>query len=102
MAPSPMGECLRDSKLDVMVAVSPENVHYLCGVPILTQRLILPEPSILSPLTTQELQPGTVLAEPLTHSPDGIFPIEDMVEVTDGGTRRLSEASRWAALPEVG
>jgi Xaa-Pro aminopeptidase len=40
--------------------------------------------------------------EPLTHSADGIFHIEDMVEITEDGVRLLSNTSRWAALPEEG
>jgi Xaa-Pro aminopeptidase len=58
---------------------------------------------MLNPGTTQELRPGMVLAvEPITHTADGIFHVEDMVEVTSDGARLLSDASRWAALPEVG
>jgi hypothetical protein len=84
MMPSPIGEYLRDSKLDVIVAVS--NVYHLSGVPTLTQRLI----------------PTLLAVEPLTYSADGIFHVEDMAEITDEGVRLLSDASRWAALTEAG
>jgi Xaa-Pro dipeptidase len=61
------------------------------------------EMPMLNPQTTQELLPGMVLAvEPITHGPGGIFHVEDMVEITADGVRRLTGTDVWSSLPVVG
>jgi Xaa-Pro aminopeptidase len=61
------------------------------------------EPPLLSPQTVQELLPGMVLAiEPITVGHDGIYHIEDMVEITDVGARVLSSGHDWSTLRVIG
>jgi Xaa-Pro aminopeptidase len=61
------------------------------------------EPPMLSPHSAQVLLPGMVLAiGPITASDDGIYHIEDMVEITDAGARVLSSGHDWTRLPVIG
>jgi Xaa-Pro dipeptidase len=61
------------------------------------------EHPLLSPFTTEPLQAGMVLCvEPTCRSDDGIFHIEDLVEVTETGHRILSRSANWSSLLEVG
>jgi Xaa-Pro aminopeptidase len=61
------------------------------------------EHPLLSPFTTEPLQTGMVLClEPLCRSDDGIFHVEDLVEVVETGTRVLSRSADWGTLLEVG
>lgn len=61
------------------------------------------EPPMLSPQSAQVLLPGMVLAiEPITVGHDGIYHIEDMVEITDAGARVLSSRHDWSTLRVIG
>jgi Xaa-Pro aminopeptidase len=60
------------------------------------------EHPMLNPQTTQELEPGMILSvEPVLMGPDGIYHIEDTVEVTDAGSRVLSDPYAWSELKTV-
>jgi Xaa-Pro aminopeptidase len=57
---------------------------------------------MLNPLTSQELLPGMVLCiEPLHFDDEGLFHIEDMVQVTDDGVRLLSSSADWRELRTI-
>jgi Xaa-Pro dipeptidase len=57
---------------------------------------------MLNDFTDQPLVPGMVLAiEPIHFAEDGIFHIEDMLEVTESGARLLSSPSEWSELHEI-
>lgn len=61
------------------------------------------EPPMLSPQSAQELLPGMVLAiEPIIVGDDGIYHIEDMVEITDEGATVLSSGHDWSTLRVLG
>jgi Xaa-Pro dipeptidase len=60
------------------------------------------EHPMLNPQTTQELQPGMVLSiEPVLMGEDGIYHIEDTIEVTKDGSRVLSDPYAWSELMTV-
>lgn len=65
--------------------------------------LSIHEMPMLSPKTTAELRAGMVMAiEPITITSDGIFHVEDMIQITETGVRLLSPAHDWADLPVIG
>lgn len=65
--------------------------------------LSIHEMPMLSPTTNTELRAGMVMAiEPITITRDGIFHVEDMIQITETGVRLLSPAHDWAELTIVG
>ena len=89
-------EACREAFEDRRLAFSMPHVGHGIGISV-------HEPPMLSPQSGQELLAGMVLAiEPITVGHDGIYHIEDMVEITDRGARVLSSGHDWTTLRVLG
>lgn len=63
----------------------------------------LHEHPIIHPFVKEALASGMVIAiEPVFRGEDGIYHVEDLIEITDDGARILSRSADWSTLLEIG